>query len=575
VKLRWVTLLAALGSVMLLANVRTLYAQDGLPAAKSTTLWVDEGTGEVFVRPGHGRVPMTIGASPEQIQQQIEEQTQEKVRAAVAESEAQQQADRVKLEQQVASMQPAWHSYLNNFQNKFRIGTLAYLDYGYYTHTGFGPQWLENMNPPGVGNNGFNSFDINRVYLNTYFTPTPDYTFRFTPEIYRANGTASNDKIGTSTGVGTNLDGDLNVRLKYAYLQYTGLWKDVPLLKGGNVTLGAQPNPLLAWEEDFTQFRYVYLSPWNYLGLSSSQIGLQFNGPVKPYGSERTYVDYGFGVYDNGSFKSPEQTDTKQIMGRATIYPFGAKWRYDGLGLTGFYNYGYGNTAPDSDSLSTPLKGSNARFDRVAAILTYAAQEWNMLGEFDYGNNAFQLSNLYSGSGPLDAFGTATGTAIGTTGGVKYAGNTCTAAKPCYGVQDTYGPQVAGYQAILNNGRARQIGFDLLGHYHIPYTKLTAFGMYQWVLPNDNVIEDPLDFERFVAGISYQVNEYLRLAVDSQNLLFYHNQFGLPVSTLEQYNYVPGGTLNGRLLPKTGSFVIPDLVPRDMHTIFVNLEFAY
>ena len=98
-------------------------------------------------------------------------------------------------------MQPAWHNYLDNFQSKFRIGALAYLDYGYYSHTGFGPQWLENMNPPGVGNNGYNAFDINRVYLNTYFTPLKDWTFRFTPEIYRADGTASNDKVGTTTGV--------------------------------------------------------------------------------------------------------------------------------------------------------------------------------------------------------------------------------------------------------------------------------------------------------------------------------------------------------------------------------------
>ena len=28
-------------------------------------------------------------------------------------------------------------------------------------------------------------------------------------------------------------------------------------------------------------------------------------------------------------------------MGRVTVNPFGAKSRYDGLGLTGFYDYGY------------------------------------------------------------------------------------------------------------------------------------------------------------------------------------------------------------------------------------------
>ena len=122
----------------------------------------------------------------------------------------------------------------------------------------------------------YNSFDISRVYLNTYFTPTDDLTFRFTPELYRANGSGTADKTGASTGFGSNLDGDLNVRLKYAYVQYTGLTDGIPQLKGGNVTFGAQPNPLLGWEEDFTQYRYVYLSPWNYVGLSSSQVGLAF-----------------------------------------------------------------------------------------------------------------------------------------------------------------------------------------------------------------------------------------------------------------------------------------------------------
>jgi hypothetical protein len=568
VKNRLILAMAALGAIVLLANARLLYAQ----SAGTTTLWIDEGTGQVFIRPGHGRVPMTIGASPDQLQQQIEQQTNEKVQAAVAESEAQQRADNLKLQQQVAAMQPAWHSYLDNFQDKFRLGALAYLDYGYYSHTGFGPQWVDNFYPPGVGNNGYNSFDVNRIYLNTYFSPTKDFTFRFTPELYRAVGTATNDKVGTVTGVGSNLDGSMNVRMKYGYLQYNGLWDDVPMLKGGNVIFGAQPNPLITWEEDLYQFRYVNEVPWNYLGLSASEVGLQFNGPLKLQGSEATYLDYGFGVYDNANFHAAEESDSKQIMARGTVYPFGANWRYDGLGLTGFYNYGWGNVAPDSDNLSTPLKVSSSHFSRIAALLHYSAQTWNIAGEFDYGNNAFTLSNLYSGSGPLDAFGTATGTAI-TTG--SFAGNSCTAAKPCYGVANTYGPQVAAYQAFLNNGRSRQVGFDLFGHYLIPYTKLTAFGLYQWFLPNDNVAEDPLDFQRFVAGLSYQWNEYVRVAVDSQNLLFYHSQFGLPVSYLDGFNYAPGSTFNGRSLPKSPGFVIPDLVPRDMHTIFLNIEFAY
>jgi hypothetical protein len=50
-----------------------------------------------------------------------------------------------------------------------------------------------------------------------------------------------------------------------------------PGYKGGNTTFGATPNPFIPWEEDLYQFRYVNLVPWNYISLSSSQIGLQFD----------------------------------------------------------------------------------------------------------------------------------------------------------------------------------------------------------------------------------------------------------------------------------------------------------
>ena len=97
-------------------------------------------------------------------------------------------------------------------------------------------------------------------------------------------------------------------------------------------------------------------------------------------------------------------------MCAVTIYPFGADCQYQGLGLTGFYNYGWGNVAPVSGH-SDPLKVTMPTSTRLAALIHYAAEQWNIAGEFDYGQNAFTLSNLYSGSGPLDAFGTATGTA--------------------------------------------------------------------------------------------------------------------------------------------------------------------
>jgi hypothetical protein len=571
-------LLALVASLILISTAKSLRAQDSDGAVTASKLWVNKKTGQVFINPGRNRVrlnivnPVDTDAISNQVEQKVQAKTNDQVRAAVAQTEAQQRADNAATQAQIAEMKPAWTSYLNNFQDKFRIGALAYLDYSAYTHTGFGPQTLENINPPGPGNNGYNSFDITRVYTNIYYTPTDNLLFRFTPEIYRSNGTATASTVSSTSSTGTNLAGDLNVRLKYAYVQYTGLLDSVVPLKGGNITFGAQPNPFIPWQEDMYQYRFVNLGPWNYVGLSSSQIGLQANGPIKLNGGEKTYFDYGAGVYDEGSFRSQNQSAWPQMMARLTAYPFGADWRYQGLGITGFYNYGWGNASPDQQGISTPLKSTTSSFERLAALIHYNAEQWNIASEFDYGKNAFTLSNLYSGSGPLDAFGTATGTAVTHS----FAGNpTCTAAAPCYNGFGTFGPQVAVYQAELNNGRARQLGLDFFGHYHIPGTKLTAFGMFQWFMPNDNIRENPLDFQRFIAGISYQYNEYLRFALDSQNLLFYHNQFGIPVSQAATFNYVPGSVLNGRKLPSVGSFVIPNLVPRDQHAIFLNAEFAY
>jgi len=352
------------------------------------------------------------------------------------------------------------------------------------------------------------------------------------------------------------------------------------MLKGGTVSLGEIPNPLVDWEEQLYNFRYVNLTPWNYLSLSSTQVGAGMEGPIKFNGLQ--YADYSFGAYDNSSFHAFEQSDTKQFMVRGSVYPFGAKWRFQGLGLTGFYNYGYGNTAPDTADLPTALKGGNAHIQRISALVHYTAYNWGLAGEYDSGRNAFQASNLWSGSGPADAFGFPTGKAI-TSG--TFAGNTCgnnttvlvkgkpTIVQPCYPLLNTYGPQSSAQTAILNNGQADQQGFDFFGHFHIPQTPLTLFGMFEWLQPNTQFASNPLDFYRWIFGVSYQYNEYLRFAIDSQNLSYYHSQQSIPISVLKPLGYSPGGTLNGQTLPKTGS--IPDMVQRDTHSIFANVEFSY
>jgi hypothetical protein len=561
------------------AGAQRAAAQDFSGGVK---LWVDQRTGQVFVRPSKGRVPLSLStadsaAIEQRVEQKVEAKTNDQIKAQVQQSAAQLQEQNQVLAQQVNEMQPAWKSYMDDFHDKFRLGTVIFGDYRFYNNTGFQPQEEENLTNPGPGNNKYNSFDITRAYLNFFFFPTQTWAARVTPDVYKTIG-SSNDKVGQTTGFGSNLDGNLGLRLKFANLSYSGLWNTVPTFRGGTISLGAIPNPFVDWEEQLYGFRYVNDVPWNYLGLSSAQTGVSIEGPVRV--GEKEYLDYGIGAYTNASYKTFEQTDTKQFMARATFFPFGANWRFDGLGLTGFYNYGYGNTAPDTADLPTALKGGNAHIQRIAALVHYAAYNWGLAGEFDSGSNAFQASNLWSGSGPADAFGFPTGKAI-TSG--TFAGNTCgngtttivkgKLVQPCYPLLNTYGPQASAQTAILNNGQAQQLGADFFGHVHIPETPITLFGMFQWLLPNTQFASNPLDFYHWVFGLSYQYNEYLRFAIDSQNISYYHSQQSVPISALKPFGYSPGGTFNGQTLPKTGS--IPDMVQRDTHSIFANVEFSY
>src|SRR5215469_4682477 len=122
---RWKIALAA-AVCALLSTVPRLRAQDFSTITKTTTLWVNERTGQVFIRPARGRVPMTIGAGVDaaKIEQQIEDRTNAKVQAAVTQAQEEQRVKDEQLAKQVADMKPAWQSYMANWQDKFRIGTV-------------------------------------------------------------------------------------------------------------------------------------------------------------------------------------------------------------------------------------------------------------------------------------------------------------------------------------------------------------------------------------------------------------------------------------------------------------------
>jgi hypothetical protein len=569
--------LSMLGAALTLGAVAIAPAPARSADGQAITLYTDPGSGQVYTKRCKRCVKLgeyIPAGSTEEIERKVErrvsQQTQQQLeqeRAAMqadeAAKQAQQQQWNAEMAKQVSEIQPFAREFGDRWFKKISIGTTVFAYYGFWSHTGFGPQFMDaNQQWPGPGNNSFNEFAINRTYIDLKFTPVDDVSMRITPDMYAMVNTgtkctatssstkpvttttkcvaSSGDASGVNTGWAQTLDGNLGLRLKYAYLDYNTFFQKVAkidAMRDDKFTFGQQPNPLVDWEENLWGFRYTALTPWNYTSISSAQVGASMKGPIKV--NETQYADYDFGVYDDASFHALEQSASKQVMGRVTINPFGAKSRYDSFGLTGFYDYGYSNKCtPDVNS----IEGNNTtcgHFARAAALAHYTAATWGLIGEWDYGHNAFSSSNLFSGSGPSDAIGIASPAGL-------------------YG-QPSFTPWYKMVGGILNT-QAVQMGWDFMGHYDIPYTPFTAFGLFQQFLPNTRVEKNPLDFQRYDLGVQWLINKYLRVSLDSQAIMYYQHQFTFPAAHVKGQGWTPA---------------VPDAVPRDTHAFFLHLEFKY
>ena len=381
---------------------------------------------------------------------------------------------------------------------KVTIGATFYGDFAHYNDAGFAPAFSDLPSTQlGPGNSGLNSFEITRAYINLFYTPSEHVTLRITPDIYRQiDSTDGAISSGNGAQVGGTENGSLTFRLKYAYVDLQNYFGKGKFAKS-KITFGQTQNPLIDWEEGLSGHRYTYLVPWNYLSLSSTYVGARLRGPIESNGKE--YLDYDLGVFTTASFHSIETNDKKQAMARLTWYPLGTTSDRTGFGLTFFENYGYNTRLPSQ--VSTPL-------NRIAVLGHYQShsKDYEIVGEYDLGRNAFSTGNLFSGSGPV-------------VGGPFNTFNT-----------------LAG--SLLGGTHTRQQGFDFFGHARLGHSPFSLWGFYQNFQPNTRVAGDnPLDFSRTVGGISYKVTDHFDFAVGDQNFHWLHPQ-GL----------VPGGDTNAIVL---------------------------
>lgn len=394
---------------------------------------------------------------------------------------------------------------------KIKLGAVAYADWSYYPSTGYGPVFLDTPHTyPGPGNDGFNAFNLNRAYVNIVYAPTDWLSFRVTPDIYRDINSAAGQKIDGSSGWGATTNGSLNLRLKYGYAEFGKMFSGA--FKDDTIRFGQTTNPMIDWQESLYGYRFVSLVPWNFISLSSTYQGVSLNGPIKGSNGKQ-YVDYQLGVFNNSNFHGYELAENKTVMARVSVYPMGASSKYQGLGLTGFIDYGYNNKVPSAASLPV-VRGS--------ALVHYQSAHNGAQIAFEYmfGRNAFSSGNLFGGAAPLDLIGLA---ASGSPAN----------------------PVTTAVKAVLAGNSVKQQGFDFFGHVNLGKSPWALFGMYQYFQPNKDYSNDPFDFDRVVAGVSYKVNKNLRFAFDNQDVLYRRN-----------------GALTSAELP-------------DIKALFLNMEFSF
>lgn len=198
-----------------------------------------------------------------------------------------------------------------------------------------GGLWYLSFQDGIKSSNAYTDFRIKRGYINitkTVFTwGGAELEARITPDVHQKD------------------DGDVSVRLKYAYGKFK--WKNVswePWLEFGIVHM-----PWLDFEEHINMYRMqdtMFMERNS--TFNSADIGFTFGGffgsklkDLKYYPGK--YGSFSVGVYNGGGYHAKEKNRNKVIEGRVTVRPFPDQIR--GLQFSYFGLLGKGNTVETPD----------------------------------------------------------------------------------------------------------------------------------------------------------------------------------------------------------------------------------
>jgi len=204
-------------------------------------------------------------------------------------------------------------------------------------------QWFLAYLNGQVNGTRINQFTVNRGYItfNTRFNSS--LSGRITPDV-------SVDQEGDGAG-------DLELRLKYAYLKWD--LPDMSVLVKPSVEFGLARRPWLNFEESINNYRVqgtMYLARNGV--INSADFGLMFmallGGEMDDHYKQNVngqypgrYGSIAFGLYNGGGYHALEQNANKSIEGRLSLRPFpeslpGFQASYHGV-------YGKGNIKEKPD----------------------------------------------------------------------------------------------------------------------------------------------------------------------------------------------------------------------------------
>ena len=190
--------LSMLGAALTLSAVAITPMPARSADGRAITLYTDPASGQVFTKRCKQCVRLgeyIPAGSTQEIERKVERRVTQQTQSNWIRNALRCRLRKRSARPSSSSGTPRWPSRSRRFSRsrrefgdrwykKISIGTLVYAEYRYYSHTGFGPQFLTQQVWPGPGNNSFNSFDITRTYLDFKFTPIDDVSMRVTPNMY-------------------------------------------------------------------------------------------------------------------------------------------------------------------------------------------------------------------------------------------------------------------------------------------------------------------------------------------------------------------------------------------------------